>query len=84
MTKRGTRYVYDSGEIWRMTERQYRSYIFRNARSFNTPSQYGTLIGHASFNATRATMRDFENIEKQLRAEDREGALPKHRQGPKW
>ena len=40
MAKRGTRYVYDSSEIWRMTERQYRSYIFRNARSFNTPSQY--------------------------------------------
>ncbi len=77
MSKRGTRYVYDSGTIWRMTERQYRNYIFRNARAFNTPSQYGTPVGQASFNATCATMRDFEDEEERLRDEDKAAQILK-------
>lgn len=71
MAKRGTRYVYDSGEIYRLTEKQYREYIFRNVNKAYTegPHMFGTHVGSASFNATRATKSDYEDEAQRLRAE---------------
>lgn len=76
MAKRGARYVYDSGEIYRLTERQYRDYILRNASKSYTegPHMFGTLVGSASFNATRATKADYEDEAQKLR-EERKAAL---------
>lgn len=82
MAKRGTRYVYDSGDIYRLTEKQYREYIFRNINKIyeEGPHMFGTLVGSASFNATRATKSDFEVEGARLRAEKRE-AEAKRREG---
>lgn len=73
MAKRGTRYVYDSGEIYRLTEKQYRDYIFKNVTKAYTEGahMFGVLVGTASFNATRATKVDFEDEARRLRADDK-------------
>ena len=72
MAKRGTRYVYDSGEIYRLTEKQYRQFIFTNVnRPYNDgPHRFGKLVGTASFNATRATKTEFEDEARRIRAAD--------------
>lgn len=53
------RYVYDSGLITHMTERKYRAYIAAGCKGRVDPADFGTVIGLASFNATRAAEVDF-------------------------
>ncbi len=76
MAKHSARYVYDSGEIYRLTERQYRQYICHNIDKSCTegPHMFGTLVGVASFNATRATKAEFEDEGQRLLDQDRAAA----------
>lgn len=66
MAKRKQRFVYDSGTIVRMTERQYLQFICAGIHRLVSASEYGTVIGEASFNATRATTDDYRNERAQL------------------
>ena len=59
------RYVYDSGEIWRLTERRYRSFLKDGSRqpfgrklAIPDVADYGTRIGPA-FNVTNAGPDEF-------------------------
>jgi len=55
-----TKYVYDSGEIWRMTARQYRKYISVGCHRTVNASDFGTKVGETAFNATRAGPQEFQ------------------------
>jgi hypothetical protein len=56
---RGTRFVYDSGEVWCMTEGQYAQFIAAGVRGPVDPSEYGELVASVDFNTTRADRSDF-------------------------
>lgn len=59
MSKRGTRYVYIEGQIWRFTDRQYRQYLAANVHRFAPVSSYGRFVGFG-INVTRFEPSDFQ------------------------
>ena len=68
MAKRGARYVYVEGEIWRMTDKQYIQYLAANVHRFAPVSSYGAYVG-SGINVSRYDTRDFEEALRAARAE---------------
>lgn len=70
MAKRGTRYVYVEGEIWRLTDRQYLNFLAASVHRFTSVSQYGVFVGHG-VNVTRYEPSEFSEALRALRAESK-------------
>ena len=60
MAKRGTRYVYVEGEIWRLTDRQFSRFLAANIHRFAPVSQYGAHVG-SGINVTRYSPEQFQD-----------------------
>lgn len=63
------RLVYDAGEVWRMTERQYKRFIAAGSTRPVSPSQFGTYVGQA-FNTTRIGLPEFRDELDKLNGAD--------------
>ena len=73
MAKRGTRYVYIEGEIWRLTDRQYHQYIAANVQRYAPVSQYGTFVGEC-LNVTRFDLAQFREEWERLMEQKKKAA----------
>lgn len=70
--KRGSRYVYIEGSIWRLTDLQFSRYLAASVHRYTPISSYGRLVGHG-INVTRFDSSDFAEALRALRAEPKSG-----------